>query len=97
MISYGLYNQDSLDGGINLHAPKCRYAWLEQEGNKWHFLTNLFGDPAQSTRRWSNKQRALEDLTREGWTVLYPYPELGSNQVRTRPNACGYGLMWMDQ
>ena len=97
MISYGLYNQDSLDASINLHAPKCRYAWLEQEGNKWHLLTSLFADPAKATRRWSNKQRALEELTREGWTVLYPYPELGSDHRCTRLSACGYGLMWMEQ
>ena len=97
MISYGTYNQNSSESCINFHASKRRYAWLEQEGNMWHFLTSLFADPAKSARKWSNKHRALEELTREGWTVLYPYPELGSKQRTARHNPCGYGLMWIEQ
>jgi hypothetical protein len=97
MISYSAYNPDTSEDYINFHAPKRRYAWLEQEGNMWHFLTSLFADPAKSTRKWSNKQRALEELTREGWTVLYPYPELDRIQRSVRHSACGYGLMWIEQ
>jgi hypothetical protein len=62
----------------------------------WHFLTNLFSDPAKSTRRWPNKQRALEELAREGWTMLYPYPEHGPMQMRAHSTS-GFGLMWIDQ
>jgi hypothetical protein len=97
MISYNLNYRDFSFSFADFNAPKRRYAWLEKEGSMWHFLTNLFADPAKSTRRWSNKQRALQELTREGWTVLYPYPESNSMQGRTRNSACGYGLMWIDQ
>lgn len=84
-------------------SPKRRYAWLEREGSMWYFLTNLFADPAESSRKWSNKRRALEELAQEGWTVLYPYPyphqypDLGSRRRPVRDMACGYGLMWIDQ
>jgi len=51
-----------------------RYAWLEHNGNGWHFLTNLAADPAESTRRWSNGRNAILELTEEGWTVIRSYP-----------------------
>jgi hypothetical protein len=97
MISNNIFDRDLSVSYVNSNLPKHRYAWLEKEGNMWHFLTNLFADPAKSTRRWANKQRALEELTREGWTVLYPYPEQSSQCLPVRNNACGYGLMWIDQ
>jgi hypothetical protein len=97
MIPYSMFDQDVSFGCTDFNAAKRRYAWLEQEGNMWHFLTNLFADPTKSTRKWSNKQRALDELTREGWTVLYPYPEQGSKLRSAHHNACGYGLMWIDQ
>ena len=65
-----------------------RYAWLEQEGGTWHFLTSLFADPEESTRRWSDKERALDELTHEGWTVVRPYPERQSGNC-----LYGYGLI----
>jgi hypothetical protein len=97
MIANNIFDQDFSVSCINLNTTKRRYAWLEKEGNMWHFLTNLFADPTKSTRRWANKQRALEELTKEGWTVLYPYPEQSSPERRVRSSACGYGLMWIDQ
>lgn len=97
MIPNAIFEQDLPVQYVNFNSPKRRYAWLEKEGNMWHFLTNLFADPEKSTRRWANKQRALEELTREGWTVLYPYPERGSQHRPVRSGACGYGLMWIDQ
>jgi hypothetical protein len=97
IIPYNLLDRDLSFSYEDLNAPRRRYAWLEKEGNMWHFLTNLFADPAKSTRRWSNRQHALQDLTKEGWTVLYPYPEQNSTQGRTRHSSCGYGLMWIDQ
>lgn len=96
MIANTIYEQDLCVNSCNYTAASRRYAWLEKEGNMWHFLTNLFADPATSTRRWTNKQRALEELTREGWTVLYPYPEQSSHRETARGSACGYGLMWID-
>jgi hypothetical protein len=96
MISNSIFEQDFSFSHVNFNAPKRRYAWLEKEGNMWHFLTNLFADPAKASRRWSNKRRALEELTREGWTVLYPYPEDGLMQQRSYSSS-GYGLMWIDQ
>ncbi len=96
MISNNIFEQNYSFSHVAFNAPKRRYAWLEKEKNMWYFLTNLFADPAKSTRRWSNKQHALEELTREGWTVLYPYPEHGPTQGRTHSTS-GYGLMWIDQ
>lgn len=96
MISNRIFEEDFSFSHMHINASKRRYGWLEKEGNMWHFLTNLFADPANSTRRWSNKQHALEELTSEGWTVMRPYPEHGLMQHRS-PEACGYGLMWIDQ
>jgi hypothetical protein len=70
------------------NAPTKRYAWLEHEEGVWHFLTNLFADPGESTRRWPDSLRALEELRQEGWTVVSPYPDSHSD-------ACGYGLRWL--
>jgi hypothetical protein len=95
MISNSLLEQDLSLSHVESNTPEYRYAWLEKEGTMWHFLTNLFSDPAQSTRRWSNKQHALEELAREGWTVLHPYPEC-SPAVQRSHSVCGYGLMWID-
>ena len=57
------------------------YAWLEYERGMWHFLTDLFADAGESSRMWSDKLCALEELKQEGWTVISPYPK-----------AFGYGL-----
>ena len=72
-----------------------RYAWLEFDGGMWHFVKNLCAVPSESTRRWSDKDCALTDLTGEGWTVVRPYSanrpagENGENK-----NAIsGYGLV----
>ncbi len=62
-----------------------RYAWLEQEEGKWHFLTDLFADPKASTRSWPDSLRALEELRREGWMVVAPYSD-------SDRSSCGYGL-----
>jgi hypothetical protein len=70
-----------------------RYAWLEHEGGKWHFLTSLFADPGESTRRWSDKQCALEELMKEGWTVIRPYPEKPSATRQSGNCLYGFGLM----
>jgi hypothetical protein len=96
MISYNIFDQEFLFSSTSINAPKCRYAWLEQDRGIWHLLTNLFADPAKSTRRWSNRQDAIEELENEGWTVLYPYPDTLPKK-KGRKLACGYGLMWIDQ
>ncbi len=67
------------------NAPVHRYGWLEQDEGMWHFLTNLYADPGESTRRWSDSLSALEELKQEGWTVMSRYPE---------GRAGGYGLIW---
>lgn len=63
-----------------------RYAWLEHEEGMWHFLTDLFSDPGDSTRSWSDSLGALEELRKEGWTVVAPYPDSDQSTAR------GYGL-----
>jgi hypothetical protein len=70
-----------------------RYAWLEHEDGMWHFLTSLFADPGKSTRRWSNKQSALDELTNEGWTVVRPYPEKPLPERQSGNCLDGFGLM----
>ena len=95
MITDSMFDLGTSGKGIEPGTSMHRYAWLEHEGGMWHFLTNLFADPRKSTRRWLDKQRALEELTGEGWTVVYPYRDPFMNQVSS-DNACGYGLMWVD-
>jgi hypothetical protein len=92
-----MFNPGITDNLIGTHAPIHRYAWLEHERGMWHFLTHLFADPAKSTRRWSDKQLALEELMSEGWSIVYPYPEQPQAKTQTPARVCGYGLMWTDQ
>jgi hypothetical protein len=70
------------------NVPLHRYGWLEQDAGMWHFLTDLFADPGESSRQWSDSQRALEELRKEGWMVISPYPD---------SKGCGYGLIWNNQ
>ena len=80
-----------MDANLQMH----RYAWLEHEEGMWHFLTDLYADPGESTRRWSDKMRALEELRKEGWTVISPYPNDPLDTRRPLQSTCGYGLMWI--
>ena len=76
-------------------APASKYAWLEHEEGMWHLLTDLFAYPEDSTRKWSDSQRALDELMKEGWTIVSEYPE---DLPISRPScqgAWGYGLMWV--
>jgi hypothetical protein len=70
-----------------------RYAWLEQEDGKWHFLTSLFADPADSTRKWSDRQCALEELIGEGWKIVRPYPKSPLAEGQAGNSLFGYGLI----
>ena len=70
-----------------------RYAWLEHEKGVWHFLTDLFADPSESTRRWSNKRHALDELMKEGWAIVGSYPETYSTPRPACGGSRGYGLM----
>jgi hypothetical protein len=70
-----------------------RYAWLEHEDGNWHFLTNLFADPGASTRKWSDEQRALDELKNEGWTIVRPYPEKTLTEQQSGNGLFGYGLV----
>jgi hypothetical protein len=63
-----------------------RYAWLEKSEGLWHFLTSPFADPANSMRKWSNKQNALDELSQEGWSIVHPYAQKAGGFF------CGYGL-----
>jgi hypothetical protein len=90
--------QESLDDHSNsiherstpLELSPQSYAWLELEAGMWHFLTHICADPLKSTRRWSDKSLALDELKREGWTVVRPYPQLPS--VEPSDRVYGYGL-----
>lgn len=67
-----------------------RYAWLEQDGELWHFLTTPFSDPVDSTRKWPDKQEALDELNKEGWSIVRHYRQ----NVCIETGSClyGYGL-----
>jgi hypothetical protein len=95
---------DSAGRGHALQAcrllPMHRYAWLEHDGGLWHFLTDLFADPRDSNRRWSDQQRALDELLEEGWTVIRPYPGRPATKQTPQDKIHGYGLMrtiWVNQ
>ena len=93
-----LYSQalrrDNLPGSIIPKTSSSRYAWLERAQGHWHFLTSLFADVQESTRRWTSKQRALDELIKEGWTVVGSYPDNASIPRPAGGEALGYGLLW---
>ena len=78
---------------MNSSTQLHRYAWLEMDEGIWHFLTDIWADPGESTRNWTDSLRALEELKQEGWTVISPYPETPSSPRDPDEEACGYGLM----
>jgi hypothetical protein len=91
-------NEDhSIDCGppcnTRLQTQVHRYAWLEHENGSWHFLTSLFADPAESTRRWPDRKLALDELISEGWTVIRSYHERPSRENCLKNCIHGYGLM----
>lgn len=69
-----------------------RYAWLELDKGMWHLLTHLDAEAAESTRRWADEQRALEELMEEGWTIVRPYPDRLPRWRGEQERLCGYGL-----
>ena len=85
--------QEASGAGAFSDTLTGRYAWLEHEEGIWHFLTNLLADPMDSKRRWSSRQHALEELTKEGWIVVGIYPENSSVSRPDGGGSRGYGLM----
>ena len=67
------------------------YAWLEYDNGMRHFITRLFADAANSTRRWFDEQCALDELTEEGWTIVHSYPD-ASTEHQSQNGVHGYGL-----
>jgi hypothetical protein len=90
---YRVFDQEDLAGSVFANTVVTRYAWLEHDKGVWHFLPDLFADPAESTRRWSNKKCALDELMKEGWTIVGSYPEAYSTPGPACGGARGYGLM----
>ncbi len=90
---YRPIDQGCLAEGAVPGSLTSRYAWLEHEDGTWHFLTSLFADSMESTRRWSNRQHALDELIKEGWVVIGSYPENSSVPRPDCGGAGGYGLM----
>jgi len=90
---YRAFDRENLAGHIFPNTVVTRYAWLEHDNGVWHFLTDLFADPAESTRRWSNKKYALDELMKEGWTIVGSYPEAHSTPRPACGGTGGYGLM----
>jgi hypothetical protein len=73
--------------------PKRQFAWLEYECGMWYFITDLFAEPQESSRQWNDKQCALDELTKEGWTIVHPYPGKNSTLNNSTNIVCGYGLV----
>jgi hypothetical protein len=67
-----------------------QYAWLELEGDEWHFLTCLSANPEKSNRRWTDPRCALKELSKEGWAVVRPYPRI--SKMENGGMVQGYGL-----
>jgi hypothetical protein len=44
--------------------------WLDLHGGRWHLMTRNAND---RVRKWTNQERALSDLTAEGWIVDAPH------------------------
>lgn len=97
MMTYNMFDTEQRQSRMAPDAPIHRYAWLEHEEGAWCFLTNLFGDPGKSIRKWMDEKSALQELENEGWIVVYPYNEQIPVDRRSCDRACGYGLMWVDQ
>ncbi len=68
-----------------------RYAWLEFDKGMWHFLTNLYARPGESTRQWSDRQLAIAELMKEGWDIVRAYPERDP-MAEGGERVFGYGL-----
>jgi len=66
------------------------YAWLEQDQGLWHFLTTPFADPVDSMRKWNSKHEALDELNKEGWSIVRPYQQEFWGESGSC--LCGYGL-----
>jgi hypothetical protein len=94
MLYYRALNRDNSPGPIIPNTPASRYAWLEHAKGNWHFLTSLFADVQESTRSWPSKQCALDELIKEGWTVVGSYPENSSKPMLSGGDVLGYGLLW---
>ena len=68
-----------------------QYAWLEFDEGKWHFLTDLYAWPAESTKWWPSRQLAIAELVTEGWRIVRAYPR-GSGEEEGEDAVSGYGL-----
>ena len=69
-----------------------QFAWLELQKRTWYFVTDVRADAKRSPRQWEDKDKALSELTEEGWTVRGPYPILES-LGKDNKRAVGLGLM----
>jgi hypothetical protein len=90
---YRAFDQVSSADSAFTDTQASRYAWLEHEEGIWHFLTSLFAEPMESTRRWSSRQHAFDELIQEGWVIVGSYPENSSMPQPDCGGSGGYGLM----
>jgi hypothetical protein len=75
-----------------IKSLRC-YAWLEYEAGLWHFLASPFDSPAETVRKWPDKQEALDELENEGWKIVRAYPDHFSENSSN--SYFGYGLQRM--
>ena len=68
-------------------------AWLELDGGKWRFLTDVSSHPNKASRIWSDKSVALEELQQEGWVIIGSYQNWLSRKLKIPQMLRGYGLV----
>ena len=59
------------------------YAWLGKDETYWSFYSE---NSKENRRRWKNREQAIKELNKEGWSITTLYYEEGSEQQLC---ACG--------
>jgi hypothetical protein len=70
-----------------------QYAWLELDGGMWHLLTDVRSKHNEASRKWDDKNIAIEESQQEGWTVAGSYPNWLSRKPKINQSVHGYGLI----
>ena len=69
-----------------------QYAGLDFHGGHWHLIT---GNAHERVRKWTNRDRALSDLTADGWIVDEPHGRKPTMRHDANRHFYGYALKRM--
>ena len=61
------------------------YAWLAKNKEYWSFYAE---NSKKKNRQWENRERALKELAKEGWSITTVYYEEGPEK-----QCCAYGMV----